>query len=266
LPKFGSSPKRNGGLFRQSVFTATTLRLLQRFATLMIASKSFRTHGKPTTTSAQPRFLSMSMQADLTPFAAAVMARPSILQRLRFETRDAHAAIEKTIALTGKTLTRSAYRQALERFYGFYKPVEGAIAAAGMPAWLDVAARSKTAWLEADLQRRMSHGASVLPLCNTLPPLGTVAQRLGCLYVMEGATLGGVLISRHVRENLGVYPESGGRFFHGYGASTAAMWNDFRAGLLAFASVATQEEDQIIATARATFETLQRWCEKREKP
>jgi heme oxygenase (biliverdin-IX-beta and delta-forming) len=208
----------------------------------------------------------MSMQADLTPFTPVAVAAPSILQRLRFETRDAHAAIEKAIALTDKTLTLRTYRQVLESFYGFYKPVEGAIAAAGMPAWLDVAARSKTALLEADLQRLGPQGASVLPLCNSLPPLGTVAQRLGCLYVMEGATLGGMLISRHIRENLGIYPDSGGRFFHGYGSSTAVMWNDFRAGLLSFASVAPQEQDLIIATARATFETLQRWCERGEEP
>jgi heme oxygenase (biliverdin-IX-beta and delta-forming) len=206
------------------------------------------------------------MQADLTPFAAVVVARPSILQRLRFETREAHAAIEKTIALTGKTLTLGAYRQLLERFYGFYKPVEDAIAAAALPGWLDIAARSKTAFLEVDLQRLRPQCAGALPLCRTLPPLDKVAQRLGCQYVLEGATLGGVLISRHIRENLGVYPESGGRFFHGYGASTAAMWNDFRAGLLSFASLAPLEQDLIVAAARATFETLQHWCEMREEP
>jgi heme oxygenase (biliverdin-IX-beta and delta-forming) len=206
----------------------------------------------------------MSMQADLTLFASVAVAAPSILQRLRFETRDAHADIEKAIALTEKTLTLGAYRQVLESFYGFYKPVEGAIAAAAMPLWLDVTARSKTALLEVDLQRLRPQGASAPPLCSTLPPLDKVGQRLGCLYVLEGATLGGVLISRHIRENLGVYPESGGRFFHGYGSSTAVMWNDFRAGLLSFASVAPQEQDLIVAAARATFETLQRWCERRE--
>jgi heme oxygenase (biliverdin-IX-beta and delta-forming) len=208
----------------------------------------------------------MSMQADLTPSAFVAAAAPSILQRLRCETRDAHAAIEETLALTEKTLTPCAYRQVLESFYGFYKPVEGAIAAAGMPAWFDVAARSKTALLEADLQRLRLQGASALPLCRNLPPLGMLAQRLGCLYVLEGATLGGMLISRHIRENLDIYPESGGRFFHGYGSSTAAMWNDFRAGLLSFTSVAPLEEDLIIAAARATFETLQRWCERGEEP
>lgn len=199
-------------------------------------------------------------------FTPSVAAAPSILLRLRFETRDAHAAIEKTIALTETTMTLGAYRQVLESFYGFYKPVEEAIAAAGMPVWLDVAARSKTALLEDDLQRLKSQGASALPLCSSLPPLGKVAQRLGCLYVLEGATLGGVLVSRHVRENLGVNPDSGGRFFHGYGSSTAVMWNDFRAGLLFFAAVAPHEQDLIVSAARATFETLQRWCERRKKP
>jgi heme oxygenase (biliverdin-IX-beta and delta-forming) len=216
------------------------------------------------------RVLNMTVQADLTPVTAVSVAAPSILQRLRFETRDAHAAIEETLGLTETTLTPAAYRQVLESFYGFYKPVEDAIAATAnttpMPVWLDLATRRKTALLEVDLQHLRPQGASALPICHTLPPLDEVAQRLGCLYVLEGATLGGMLISRHIRENLGIYPESGGRFFHGYGCSTAAMWNDFRAGLLAFAAVAPQQEDLIIATARATFETLQRWCERRQNP
>ena len=197
----------------------------------------------------------------VTPLVADAV--PSILQRLRSETRDAHSAIEKTLALTDKTLTPGAYRQVLESFYGFYKPVEDIIGAAAstMPVWFDVAARRKTFLLEVDLQRLCLRGAHALPLCKALPPLRKVAQRLGCLYVLEGATLGGVLISRHLRDNLGVFPESGGSFFHGYGPSTGAMWNDFRAGLLAFASVAPHEEALVIETARATFETLRHWCE-----
>jgi heme oxygenase (biliverdin-IX-beta and delta-forming) len=207
----------------------------------------------------------MSIPADLSTLAPLAACAPSILQRLRFETRDAHAAIEETLALTGKTLTLSAYRQVLESFYGFYKPVEDAMATAPMPVWLNVAARRKTALLADDIQRLGPAHARATPLCKTLPPLGTVANRLGCLYVLEGATLGGMLISRHIRENLGIYPESGGRFFDGYGSSTAAMWNDFRAGLLSFASIAPHEQDSIVTTARATFESLQSWCEMKEK-
>jgi heme oxygenase (biliverdin-IX-beta and delta-forming) len=226
----------------------------------------------------------MSMQADLalcapvvpdapiepiTSITPVVIAVNTILQRLRLETRDAHAAIESTLALTEKRLTLGAYRQVIESFYGFYKPVEHAIAnaahAAPMPVWLNLDARRKTVLLEADLKRLNPHAVSAPLLCDMLPPLDKIAQRLGCLYVLEGATLGGVLISRHIRENLGIYPESGGRFFQGYGCATAAMWSDYRAGLLAFATLAPQDEDLIIATARATFETLHRWCENRKK-
>jgi heme oxygenase (biliverdin-IX-beta and delta-forming) len=205
------------------------------------------------------------MQSDFTPLATVAVALPSVLQRLRFETQSAHASIEESLALTDKKLSLGTYQQVLENFYGFYKPVECAIAAANMPAWLDASARSKTAWLEADLQRLGLMGPSAVPLCSDLPLLGTLAQRLGCQYVMEGATLGGMLISRHIRETLGVYPESGGSFFHGYGALTAAMWSDFRAGLLSFAAVAPHQQDEVVASAKATFKALQRWCEMKVK-
>ena len=50
-----------------------------------------------------------------------------ILSRLRAETRAEHDAIEAVLDLTGDGLTRDGYRRILERFYGFYAPLEPAI-------------------------------------------------------------------------------------------------------------------------------------------
>jgi heme oxygenase len=54
------------------------------------------------------------------------------------------------------------------------------------------------------------------------------ADLVGALYVIEGATLGGQVISPQIQAGrLGVTPEHGGRFFHGYGEQTTPRWNEF---------------------------------------
>ena len=88
--------------------------------------------------------------------------------------------------------------------------------------------------------------------------LDSIQRVLGCLYVIEGATLGGQVITRHLEKNLGITPESGGAFFAGYGAETGARWKEFCA-LLTAAAERVSGEDEIVASANDTFATLGRW-------
>ena len=194
----------------------------------------------------------------------AVLGTPTILTRLRAETRSQHDAIEQTLTLMSDELTLEAYCQRLEQFYGFYKPVEDRIFGARSPVkkWLDLENRLKTPFLKLDLSTLDRQPVQQLPLCPDLPPLHGAADFFGCLYVLEGATLGGVLISRHVQKKLALTPASGGRFFYGYGQQTGAMWLEFRAAIADFSSVVNQDND-IIRSACATFEALQHWCEKK---
>jgi heme oxygenase len=93
------------------------------------------------------------------------------------------------------------------------------------------------------------------------------------LYVIEGATLGGRIITRQLQTQLGLKPESGGAFFDGYGAQTGPYWK-------AFCTMLTNNADQddghsdnhcgdrsanesrqgtIVAGANRTFEALTHW-------
>ena len=191
-------------------------------------------------------------------------AGPSILSRLRAETRAEHDAIEAALDMTGNGLTREVYRRVLERFYGFYAPLEPAIRAVG--GWadrgLDLDARRKGPLLEADLRTLGVDAPTALPLCDDLPHLVTPADCFGCLYVLEGSTLGGQFISRHVHRVLGVTPETGGRFFHGYGDKTGEMWQSFRAAVTGFV-VSPADQDATVAAAKDTFRKLHRWTAAR---
>jgi heme oxygenase len=91
-----------------------------------------------------------------------------------------------------------------------------------------------------------------------LPQFNTPAQVLGCLYVIEGATLGGQIISKHLLANLGLGPDTGAAFFNGYGAESGHQWQSFRLFLTGNAE-AMDQDDEIVFSANDTFKTLGQW-------
>jgi heme oxygenase len=195
----------------------------------------------------------------------AMPASPSrdVLARLKHETRREHEAIETALDLMGDALTHAGYRRTLARLHGFYRPAEAQLRAMAQ-ARLDMHERWKTPLLEADLVALGDH-AAVLPSCTELLPLASAADGWGRLYVLEGATLGGCVISRHVCTTLGITPDRGGRFFHGYGDRTGSMWRAFQAALAAFATT-TALQDRVVASALATFRALRRWYQAGSDP
>jgi heme oxygenase len=97
-----------------------------------------------------------------------------------------------------------------------------------------------------------------------LPPLNAPEQLLGCLYVIEGATLGGRSITQHLQTRFGLTPQSGGAFFDGYGAHTGSRWKAFCTMLMNNASPPDHADDEsrhaaIVAAANDTFQTLTQW-------
>jgi len=55
----------------------------------------------------------------------------------------------------------------------------------------------------------------------------SAAERVGIAYVIEGSTLGGMQITRLLRERLGISAENGGAFFHSFGAEAPRRWRAF---------------------------------------
>jgi len=155
---------------------------------------------------------------------------------LKAQTRPQHDAAEASPAMRAvmsDALTRSEYRDHLARLLGFYAPLEPALGAVdGLRDWLpDLDQRLvKAGWLADDL--RAFDDGPMAPAGHA-PPL-TPASALGALYVVEGSTLGGRLIERHLHRTLGVTPASGARFYHSYGEERGARWITFKAALDAF--------------------------------
>ena len=83
-------------------------------------------------------------------------------------------------------------------------------------------------WLAADLDAQ----ATALPAPHSLGfEILIPGHGFGCLYVLEGSALGGRVISKRVKQTLGLGPGTGGAYFHGLGRQTASHWSDFLTAL-----------------------------------
>ena len=188
----------------------------------------------------------------------------TLLPRLRHATSSQHALLESQLPLLDRTLTRDAYRQLLGRFWGYYAPLEQFVLSVirRNAVAFDYEARLKTPLLENDL-RALRLPAALLPRCANLPALAGVPQLLGCLYVLEGSTLGGRVITQRLVANLALQVDSGGAFFAGYGTATAGNWREFGT-FLTETALPIGQDNLIVAGARDTFETFAAWLSGNE--
>ena len=155
---------------------------------------------------------------------------------LRHETHEAHARLEETMRLVAPDLTLAEYVDTLERYRQIYVALEHQIdqhARTLASAGVDWDARRKLPLLRRDLEVL---GATARARPDLLPVetggcTETFAHVMGCLYVLEGSTLGGRVIARHVGRVLGLSRESGASFFHVYGDSLTDQWRSFCDGL-----------------------------------
>jgi heme oxygenase (biliverdin-IX-beta and delta-forming) len=185
----------------------------------------------------------------------------TLLERLKVETRPAHDRIELAFDLEGRIATRDSYKNVLKRFYGFHHAWEQAAApVAANREFFE--RRCKTHLLVQDLQALGMTWDEItsLPQCRSLMPLPSSAAVLGSMYVIEGSTLGGAIISREVERRLGMNAETGCAYFRSYGRDIGVMWKSFGAVLMEASS--PEADDLIVETAQRTFTVMHDWlCE-----
>jgi heme oxygenase len=154
--------------------------------------------------------------------------------RLRTGTADAHEAVELSLGLPEAIRTRGEYVACLARFLRLYRPLEARIATSPVPRelGLNVSVGLHTPRLAADLAALLGSPPVLVDAgADALPDLPSFAHALGALYVLEGATLGGRIILRHLgaAEIDGV--DQAHAFFEGRGSDTGSSWRAFRDAL-----------------------------------
>lgn len=186
-----------------------------------------------------------------------------LLPALKSETAAQHAALEDGLDLFKRSTTAEGYLELVKKFYTIYRPMERRLSESmdwAQAGW-DFEARLKTGWLEQDLQALGMSPEEIqnLPLCAYVPPVENLGQAIGCLYVLEGSTLGGQFISKRLRDTLGITPETGGQFFSGYGADTGPQWKRFGTWAEGLAASDPALQPVAVDTAKATFDCFFRW-------
>lgn len=179
-----------------------------------------------------------------------------MLERLRLATREAHRSIERATGL-GPAPGGAAYARYLARQYGFLAPLEPLLDAHLAALGLDPAPRRKAGHLARDLAA-LGLDPGALPRCGALPALEPAASALGCLYVLEGQTLGGRVLLRALRQGSAGAPSA---FLDAYGDATGARWQELVRALEARGRAAPEDVPHAVAGAVDTFERMQRWLE-----
>ncbi|WP_145317928.1 biliverdin-producing heme oxygenase [Paenibacillus xylanexedens] len=193
------------------------------------------------------------------------MTATNIMERLKRETAHYHRQVEQNPyakAIMNQTVTIEEYRTYLEKFYGFLKPLEDQ--AVQQPFWgntgLDIEIRGKAGLLEKDLHNLGASEEDIrqLPLCEELPDISTPARLFGYLYVIEGSTNGGQIMTKRLSQFLPIDADRGLEYFNAYGTETRTRWSEFM-GLLQQSITTPEDQDNMVHSASETFRLLDQW-------
>jgi heme oxygenase (biliverdin-IX-beta and delta-forming) len=182
---------------------------------------------------------------------------PELFVHLRACTEAAHRSLETTLDLTAAP-SHTRFAAMLKRFHGFHSAWEPALS-----LWPKVSAfmvsRGRLAQLHADLTWfgcEELEIAAIPPCSQAIELLTSQAAAVGSAYVLEGATLGGQVITRALG-GIPWAPEHGFAYFNPYGAATGPMWRAFKAW--ADDLLTPDEHDAAAEGAERTFALLEQW-------
>jgi len=175
---------------------------------------------------------------------------------LRRETTSDHEAVEGSIPLMTEDLDTGRYVAVLEQLYGIVAAWEELLAEVS-PDWLQAirVPRRRQEMLRDDL----AHFGVEAACAGTpmLPLIRSHSELLGAMYVMEGSTLGGQLIARHVERVLHLEPGAGDAYFRSHGDRTGAMWKEFCAVLRE--RIPDAEAGDAVRSAKEMFGAFGTW-------
>ena len=186
-----------------------------------------------------------------------------VLQKLREETSDLHNQMENTPLLNHfreKTISDESYSLILKKFFSFFSNLETELNSfSEIENFLpDYHERRKSNLILTDLKALNQAPLNITE--KIIPDISSAGEAFGCLYVMEGSTLGGKIISSVIMEKLKIGAETGGSFFYGYGPETGIKWKNFCSALNTF-SEEKKQEDAVVKGASETFLKLKNWLE-----
>ncbi len=177
---------------------------------------------------------------------------------LRAASWPCHQRLERRLGISARFGDRASYGAHIAAMWGFCAPFEAKIERLGLGDVLaDYASRRKVPLLTRDLQV-LGVSCAELPTCENLPECDDATAAFGCLYVFEGASLGGQALLPLVSARLGLTPGHGAAFLASYGDQVTGMWRRFGAALEEWC-ISPARRAAAAAAAVSTFDCLGDW-------
>lgn len=188
------------------------------------------------------------------------------LKDLRNKTSESHTHLERnqfSKAILTPSITLVDYRTYIAKLYGVTRACERDVFPEVASVLYDLEYRYRSGLIVKDLAKT---GISRVAIDN-IPVFqfatSGIAEALGVMYVLEGSTLGGKFLYKHINQLLGIDNESGVSYFWGYGQKTGMLWKTFISSLSNYA-VEENCEEEIIKSAVQTFVTIDKWLNEAE--
>jgi heme oxygenase len=183
-----------------------------------------------------------------------------LAEQLKKDTLQSHQQLEKMLVGRMKAIrSKEDYVKLLQLFYTYFGGLEMLIDQyIGQSELSDYTDRRKSQALANDIE---ALGGKPLPKANdeNLPQIQNLLQAYAALYVIEGSTLGGKIISKMMAQQLGINNGDGLSFFNGYGDDTENKWDDFK-NVLNNLTKSSEEDKIVIDSANETFDKFRQWA------
>jgi heme oxygenase (biliverdin-IX-beta and delta-forming) len=181
------------------------------------------------------------------------------IQNLRASTADCHKQLELnnlSLALLSDNVNENIYCIYLARLYSFVKGFEQFVYPVLSDHFLNINDRKKAHFIEEDLKALdiTVEKHTLLEEAFFSNTYSDIYLAAGALYVLEGSTLGGQIIVKHLQKAMssGIVNAA---YFSGYQQRTGSMWKEFLQQLTALPQ-SPLEEQQIVTGAIATFKII----------
>lgn len=186
----------------------------------------------------------------------------SLRRRLKELTAPFHMELESApiaVRLASGTIGREEYGLYLERVAALHQTLEPLFAAMG--EWkaygIDPLQRTRIQLLNNDLYAL----GKDIPLQREIQPLDiplNFATAVGMMYVLEGSTMGGQVLTRKLSHIIGSDGVPCTRYFAAYGDDTMKLWGAFCQFLDRFGTENPQLASQVILGACSMFLMIQK--------
>jgi len=185
-----------------------------------------------------------------------------LTDHIKEATQAYHQQTEKVLVGKMKSMrSKQEYIDLLSAFYSYFggleQHIELYINASNLADYND---RRKTAALIDDL-KALGGNIPIIAQGDDLPEISNYLQAFGALYVIEGSTLGGKIISKMIQQHMHINDGAGISFFNSYGDKMQEMWDNFKA-ILNIVAKTSKDEDVILEAANQTFIKFKAWLEK----